>query len=260
MVYCVAFASPDGLMKPARISIRSIRREQIIEAAVAIIHEQGLQHLSLSAIEKKTGMSRGQLTYYFKAKEDILLAVFDNMLQQMYQRIGTPHPCPVSGVCPEESGWAWVQHLLALLVTTQPINCEFSSLQYTFLAQIAHREDFRQRLATLYETWRSNMAHGLGQDLARQGAAAPASPRLLASLVQGILHGLRMQLDADPGAFDPAEMVQLCRNLLGAYLHLPAPGAASSRPAATKTARLNGASPKVRGARASKPRSRERKS
>src|SRR4030081_2636058 len=98
-------------MKPARVSIRTIRREQIVEAAVAIIHEQGLQHLSLSEIEKKAGMSRGQLTYYFKAKEDILLAVFDHMLQRMYQRIGTPAG-PGGGACAEESGWAWVQHLL----------------------------------------------------------------------------------------------------------------------------------------------------
>src|SRR5439155_1198287 len=69
--------------KNGRIDIASIRREQIVQAATAVIAEQGLQHLSLSEIEKKVGMSRGQLTYYFKAKEDILLAVFDRLLQRM---------------------------------------------------------------------------------------------------------------------------------------------------------------------------------
>src|SRR5262249_59497949 len=64
----------------------SMRREQIVEAAVAVIAEKGLQNLSLSEIEKKAGMSRGQLTYYFAAKEDILLAVFDRMLGLMCQR------------------------------------------------------------------------------------------------------------------------------------------------------------------------------
>ncbi len=52
-------------MKTPRIDIGTIRRQQIVEAAVAIIAEQGLQNLSLSQIEKKAGMSRGQLTYYF---------------------------------------------------------------------------------------------------------------------------------------------------------------------------------------------------
>src|SRR5436309_663739 len=77
-------------MKSTRIDVGSIRREQIIEAAVAVITEQGIQNLSLSEIENKAGMSRGQLTYYFRVKEDILLAVFDRLLQLMYQRLGKP--------------------------------------------------------------------------------------------------------------------------------------------------------------------------
>jgi AcrR family transcriptional regulator len=74
-------------MKKSWLDIRGQRREQIIDAAVAVIAERGLQHLSLSEIEKKAGMSRGQLTYYFPAKEEILLAVFDRYLQGMHHRL-----------------------------------------------------------------------------------------------------------------------------------------------------------------------------
>ena len=77
-------------MKSQRIDIARIRRDQIVEAAVAVIAEQGLQNLSLSEIENKAGMSRGQLTYYFPTKEAILLAVFDRLVLLMVQRIGTP--------------------------------------------------------------------------------------------------------------------------------------------------------------------------
>src|SRR5438477_2359388 len=75
-------------MKSPRVDIGTIRRQQIVDAAIAVIAEQGIQHLSLSEIEKKVGMSRGQLTYYFKAKEDILLAVFDRLLVLMYKEHG----------------------------------------------------------------------------------------------------------------------------------------------------------------------------
>ena len=61
-------------MKSPRVDVGKIRRQQVIEAAVAVIAEKGLPRLSLSAIEKRAGMSRGQLTYYFRAKEDILMA------------------------------------------------------------------------------------------------------------------------------------------------------------------------------------------
>src|SRR3954471_17912864 len=89
------------------------RREQIVEAATAIIAEQGLQNLSLSAIEARTGMSRGQLTYYFKAKEDILLAVFDRLLCMMHQRArGAPAPC----MAVDKSGWERMRSFLTMFL------------------------------------------------------------------------------------------------------------------------------------------------
>src|ERR1700737_2855460 len=108
-------------MKQTRIDIGSIRREQIVEAAVTVIAEQGLQNLSLSEIEKKAGMSRGQLTYYFPVKEDILLAVFDRLVLLIHQRIGTPD----GQVNTQASGWEWVQHLLEKLLTRPPVSPEF---------------------------------------------------------------------------------------------------------------------------------------
>src|SRR5690242_6399099 len=78
--------------KNGRIDIASIRRQQIVEAAVEAIADRGLDHLSLAEIEQRAGMTRGQLTYYFKTKEDILLAVFDRLLERMCQRAGTGNP------------------------------------------------------------------------------------------------------------------------------------------------------------------------
>src|SRR6516165_3325793 len=92
-------------MKQPRVDVGSIRREQIVEAAVAVITEKGIQNLSLSEIEGRAGMSRGQLTYYFRTKEDILLAVFDRLIRQMKERVqadeGPEKKCPMA----ELSGW-----------------------------------------------------------------------------------------------------------------------------------------------------------
>src|SRR5436309_8299745 len=205
-------------MKQTRIDVGAIRREQIVAAAVAIIAEQGLQNLSLSEIEKKAGMSRGQLTYYFPAKEDILLAAFDRLLQLSYQRIGTP-----AGVaCGEASGWDWARHLLEKLVGEPPPNPQFGILQYAFLSQIGHREDFRRRLATLYEEWRSQMADGLKADLAgATNGNRRTSPRALATVVQALLHGLGTQAAADPQAFDRQEVLALCLDMLSTYIKIP---------------------------------------
>jgi AcrR family transcriptional regulator len=224
--------APKALPRGRDVGTR--RRDQVVDAAVAIIAERGIQHLSLSEIEKRTRMARGHLTYYFPTKEEILLAVFDRLLQRMHQHFAETD----REFCSQpRTGWEWVEYLLTMVLTRPPVTPEFGPLQYTFLAQMSHREDFRQRLATLYESWRSNMTLGLGGDLAGRPSAPRASPRALATLVQAILHGLEMQRHADPDAFDGPQMRDLCLDVLGSYLGLREPTRKKRSPAPKKMAR-----------------------
>lgn len=202
-------------MKNSRIDIASIRKEQIIEAAIAIIAAQGIQHLSLSEIETRAGMSRGQLTYYYPTKEAILLAVFDRLLQLMHERMARSHESP----CVQGKGaWELIRHILEHVLASPPMQAEFHALQYTFLSQISHREDFRERLATLYEHWRSGMAQGLAADFAANPPSRAVSPRAMATIVQALIHGLAMQRAADPTALDQSEVLHLCLDMIGVYL------------------------------------------
>ena len=229
-------------MKNGRVDVGRVRREQVVDAAVAIIAERGLQELSLSAIEERAGMSRGQLTYYFPTKEAILLAVFDRLLGLMHRRVaggnGEPPACVAGG-----TGWERVRGLLSFLILHPPDVCEFHSLQYTFLSEIGHREDFRRRLASLYEEWRAHLAQDLAEELARRGRKGRHSPRALATLIQALLHGLAMQRAADPDAYDRQEMLDLCLDVLGGYLGGPARanGRGPARRAPRRPAPVNGA-------------------
>ena len=208
-------------MKNGRINIAEIRREQIVDAAAAVIAEQGIQNLSLSEIESKVGMSRGQLTYYFKAKEEILLAVFDRLLALMCQQNSDEEF--------DKLDWLEiVRQVLHIVLQTPPAHPEFHALQHTFLSQTNHREDFRLKLAELYEDWRTRSAEALNRDLRKRPAVRRVSSRTLATVVQAIFHGLAVQRAADPGALNTREIVHLCLDMLGTYLWTtPAPGARS---------------------------------
>ena len=201
-------------VKSNRIDIGAIRREQIVDAAVAVIAEQGLQNLSLSEIEKKVGMSRGQLTYYFKAKEEILLAVFDRLVLLMHRQ--QPAPPADKRLLLEMLG-----QLLGRLVREPLAHPEFHALHCTFLAQISHRADFREKLADLYEGWRQMLAEDVVNEMKRQPGGKKVNPRAMATVIEAMIHGLITQAAADPDAFDAAEVIDLCLDMIRTYLRRP---------------------------------------
>jgi AcrR family transcriptional regulator len=166
-------------------------------------------------------MSRGHFTYYFPTKEDILLAVFDDMVRQMRERC-TEDDADFPGK--GHTGMALVTDVIRHVLTHAPERPEFAILSYTFLAQVAHRPDFRQRLASIYEHWRTHMAGHLEADLAGRPSGSPASPRAVATLAQAVIHGLVMQEIADPGVIDRSEVLALCNELFGGLVRPPTGG------------------------------------
>jgi AcrR family transcriptional regulator len=213
-----------GLSEVARA-----RRDQILDAAEAIIAGHGIQELSLGRIEKSTKppMSRGQLTYYFPTKESILLALFDRMLRRMIrERMRSDGPKPMTG-----RAWEMTRHVLQnrLEPDWPPAgNKDLLSLLFTFLAQMGHREDYRARLSQWFSEWRSFIAADLAGSVPEP---RPASPRTTAALLQALFQGLDVLLMADPEAFDRPEMLGLCLRLLAPLFNRaadPNPGAAGS--------------------------------
>lgn len=206
----------DGSLTPAlpetaeAPDLAGQRREQILDAADSIIATEGIHRLSLGNIEEKTGMSRGQLTYYFPKKEAILLAVFDRMLKRMIAQI-----LQADGVKPN-TGRAWdcVRHMLAHRLETLANDGrnDFTSVVYTFLAQMNHRDDYRDKLSGTFDEWRNKLAEDWVQSTSEP--RPPVKPRIAASLIQALVHGLTMQLAVDPNAFDRQEMLAACEWLL----------------------------------------------
>ena len=193
---------------PAESAIARKRRDEIVTAATEIIATEGLHRLSLARIEGRIGMTRGQLTYYFPAKESILLAVFDRVLDRMIAAAradlaasGLPSAGPTVG---RER----LKHGLGRLLGERADGPEDSlgPLVHTFMAQVQHRPDYRAKLAAANAGWR--------QHIAADVPPGPVPPAVAASLVMALFQGLGGQLAVDPQAFDRSEMLTACVTLL----------------------------------------------
>lgn len=65
---------------PAPTSPRSDKRERIIDAAIAVFADKGFHVARISDIAKKAGVADGTIYLYFKHKEDLLLAIFEEKM------------------------------------------------------------------------------------------------------------------------------------------------------------------------------------
>ncbi len=64
----------------------SSRREEIIKTATKILLENGHGALSIDNIARIMGISKGNLTYYFKTKELLVISLFDDLMDNLARR------------------------------------------------------------------------------------------------------------------------------------------------------------------------------
>ncbi len=75
--------------------MKPIRRQQLIDAAIASIHEHGFASATVARIARKAGVSTGIVHHYFADKTDLLAATMRAMLdvlrREAVERIGNAH-------------------------------------------------------------------------------------------------------------------------------------------------------------------------
>lgn len=66
---------------------RNDKRSRLIQAADKLFHEQGVNTTTLANIAQLADVPLGNVYYYFKSKESIVLAVFEHLRKQLQQQL-----------------------------------------------------------------------------------------------------------------------------------------------------------------------------
>jgi TetR/AcrR family transcriptional repressor of bet genes len=72
-------------MKKRIVKPEHERREEIINAAFAVIYEVGLSHTTIAQIAKKAEVSTGIVSHYFGDKQGLMTTCMREMLKRLYQ-------------------------------------------------------------------------------------------------------------------------------------------------------------------------------
>jgi len=65
---------------------KSFRRQQILDAASALFAEVGYEGFSVALLASKAGIVKGTLYLYFKTREEVFLALYDQSLNRWSEK------------------------------------------------------------------------------------------------------------------------------------------------------------------------------
>jgi transcriptional repressor BetI len=190
-----------------KVGMEPVRRRQIIAAARACIHRDGISHASASRIAREAGIAPALILHYFEDKDALLLETFRSMYREfttdMRRRLGMARS-------PQERLLALLEAFISpATLTPEAVStwlAIYSTMRnYPLLERIEHSFDRR---------FLSNLRHALaGMGL------PPAEARDIAEELSIFIDGLWQNV-ANPVTFTP----ERARQVLYRYLNLRLPG------------------------------------
>jgi AcrR family transcriptional regulator len=180
-----------------------IRRQEILDAAVAVVVERGFAAARVADVAAIAGTSTGTVHYWFPTKSDLL----DAALRHASDRARVRHRAVLDGLADPR------QQLLALieLQTPEGAVADEWAMWLEFWTEARRRPEWRERNQALYAQWTGWIAeivrHGVEAGQFRADADADEFARRFA----GLLDGLAIQCLLDP---TPEHRWQLRRTLV----------------------------------------------
>jgi TetR/AcrR family transcriptional regulator, transcriptional repressor for nem operon len=177
-------AAPTAVISETRSTKGAATRDQILNAAARLIHVQGYQSTSLDDVLRESGVGKGNFYYYFKSKEDLGYAIIDRITQGFVERSLGPAFADASAD-PVEQIHGFLDRVLE---AQRQRKCVGGCVMGNLAAELSDvHEGFRQRLAGIFDVWRTHLAEAVtrGQARGRLRADMDAS-RVAQFLVAGL--------------------------------------------------------------------------
>ena len=160
--------------------------DQILDAAARLIHLRGYHCTSLDDVLRESGVGKGNFYYYFKSKEDLGYAIIDRVMQAFIARALDP-VFTDSGADPVAQIH---QFLDRVLENQRQRNCVGGCPIGNLASELSDvHEGFRQRLAGIFEVWRSKLTEVLARCEIGCRASRDFDPSAVAQFLVAALEG-----------------------------------------------------------------------
>jgi TetR/AcrR family transcriptional repressor of nem operon len=173
-------------MSETRSTKGAATRDQILNAAARLIHVQGYQSTSLDDVLRESGVGKGNFYYYFKSKEDLGYAIIDRITQGFVERSLGPAFADTNAD-PVEQIHGFLDRVLE---AQRQRKCVGGCVMGNLAAELSDvHEGFRQRLAGIFDVWRTHLAEAVSRGQARGRLRADMDASRVAQFLVAGLEG-----------------------------------------------------------------------
>ena len=167
---------------PPNVELEAIRKTQIIDAALRTSAERGCANVTMDDICKTAGLSKGGLAHYYKSKNDLFKAAFQEFFQRIFIR-GDETMSTFDDPLEQILSFEW------LYDPQDPDVDTGYPILYDFMSIAVHDEEYREIFSDWIDNWVKLLKKAilLGQSQSRYvNVDAEFAARTISAIYQGI--------------------------------------------------------------------------
>jgi TetR/AcrR family transcriptional repressor of bet genes len=187
------------------VSRRRFRRDELIDATITAIYEDGLKDTTLAAIGKRAGLSPALVNHYFDGKEALLEATMRRLLRNLGDDIATRLPSAPTPL-------ARLHAIIDGCFSRRHFPPESMVAWLTFWLEVRRNPRFARLQRILNRRFESNIMFAL-----RQMVPAPLAEDIFLGLT-ALIDGFWWAYAIDAKRVQPARARRLCRDYLASRL------------------------------------------
>ncbi|MBN2550781.1 MAG: TetR/AcrR family transcriptional regulator [Anaerolineales bacterium] len=189
-----------------RPDVSEKRRAQILESAIQVIAQQGFANTRMDDVAAESGYSKGLLYWYFKSKEEIIIAIADLLFGVQFRKM---QKLSVEGqtarACLENFLDIFLEDLRGMLKVA-PVIYEFYALAFR---NTTVRKVMQQYLERFVEILEPIVQQGMDN-----GEFTPGKARQITIAIGAALEGTLLLWAYAPEMFQPEEQLRASMALI----------------------------------------------
>lgn len=161
-------------------------RDKVIDSAQKLFHLNGFQNTSIDDILENTGVTKSNLYYHFKSKEQLGLLILEKRITEYEQKFFSD-TLENKSITPEKRLKKYYKRVTAYHENLECKNgCPFGNLA---LEMSTTNEKFRARLSEFFDHWQEIIEKCIKEGIKQKEFRSDISPKVVSQMILSHLEG-----------------------------------------------------------------------